>query len=184
MIKTVQLTTPLDDKILETLKIGDKVLISGKIYTARDAAHKRLYELIKNGEELPFDMTGQIIYYTGPAPTPPGKSIGSAGPTTSYRMDKYTLSLLTLGLKATIGKGQRSEEVINSMIRNKAVYFVAIGGAAVVIAKAIKQSKIIAYDELGTEAIRELEVENFPCFVANDIDGNDIFMTEVKKYQK
>ena len=184
MSKTVYLHTPLKDEDLINLEIGDKVFISGTIYTARDAAHKRLVELLKAGKELPFNPKGQVIYYVGPAPAPPGKPIGSAGPTTSYRMDPYSPALLDAGLKGMIGKGPRSKEVIDSMVKNKAVYFAAIGGAAVVIALAIKDAKIIAYEDLGPEALRKLEVENFPCIVANDTKGRDIYEEGVLKYKK
>ena len=184
MPKTVYLQTPLKDEDLIKLEIGDKVFISGTIYTARDAAHKRLVELLEKGKELPFNPKGQVMYYVGPAPAPPGKPIGSAGPTTSYRMDPYSPQMMDAGLKGMIGKGPRSKEVIGSMVKNKAVYFAAIGGAAVVIATSIKEAKIIAYEDLGPEAIRELKVENFPCIVANDTRGNDIYVEGVKKYQK
>ena len=184
MAKTVYLNTPLKEEDLINLEIGDKVFISGTIYTARDAAHKRLVQLLKEGKELPFDIKGQVIYYVGPAPAPPGKPIGSAGPTTSYRMDPYSPALLDAGLKGMIGKGPRSKEVIDSMVKNKAVYFAAIGGAAVVIALSIKNAKIIAYEDLGTEALRELQVENLPCIVANDTKGNDIYKEGVENYKK
>ncbi len=183
MSKEIHLHTPLQSADLEKLSVGDKVLISGTVYTARDAAHKRLVELIKAEKPLPFDIKGQVIYYVGPAPAPPGKPIGSAGPTTSYRMDPYTPILLDIGLKGMIGKGPRSQEVIDSMVKNKAVYFAAIGGAAVVIAQAVKAAKIIAYEDLGAEAIRELKVVNFPVFAANDTQGNDIYKLGVEKYR-
>jgi fumarate hydratase subunit beta len=183
MANEIHLQTPLTIEDLEKLRIGDKVLISGTMYTARDAAHKRLVELIKSGKELPFDIKGQIIYYVGPAPAKPGMAVGSAGPTTSYRMDPYSPILLDAGLKGMIGKGPRGQAVRDSMVKNKAVYFAAIGGAAVVIAKAIKEAKVIAYEDLGTEAIREMKVENFPCFVANDVWGNDIYTEAVEKYK-
>lgn len=184
MADAIYLTTPLNDEDLKKLKIGDKVYISGTIYTGRDAAHKRLVDLVKAGKELPFDIDGQIIYYVGPAPAPPGKAIGSAGPTTSYRMDPYAPDLMDVGLKGMIGKGPRNQAVIDSMVKNTAVYFAAIGGAAVVVAESIKEAKVIAYEDLGTEAIRELKVKNFPCIVANDVLGNDIYQEGVKKYQK
>ncbi len=184
MPKTVYLKTPLKSSDLTGLEIGDKVFITGTVYTARDAAHKRLVQLLEKGEKLPFDPHGQIIYYVGPAPTPPGKAIGSAGPTTSYRMDPYAPALMDAGIKAMIGKGERSKAVIDSMIKNQAVYLAAIGGAAVVISESIKKSEIIAYEDLGAEAIRKLEVENFPCIVANDVKGNDIFIEGVKKYKR
>jgi len=184
MGNTVHLTTPLETEDLEKLQIGDKVYISGTIYTGRDAAHKRLVELVKEGKQLPFDIEGQVIYYVGPAPAPPGKPIGSAGPTTSYRMDPYAPDLMDVGLKGMIGKGPRSQSVIDSMKKNKAVYFAAIGGAAVVVAESIKEAKVIAYEDLGTEAIREMKVDNFPCIVANDVMGNDIYKEGLKKYKK
>ena len=184
MSKVVHLQTPLHNDALAELKIGDKVTVSGIIYTGRDAAHKRLVALIKNNEPLPFDIKGQVIYYVGPAPAPPGKPIGSAGPTTSYRMDPYAPILMDAGLKAMIGKGPRDTSVIDSMIKNKAVYLAAIGGAGVVVAQSIKSARVIAYEDLGTEAIRELQVENFPCIVANDIIGNDIFKEGIKQYQR
>lgn len=184
MADAIYLTTPLNDNDLQQLKIGDKVYISGTIYTGRDAAHKRLVDLVKAGKELPFDIEGQIIYYVGPAPAPPGKPIGSAGPTTSYRMDPYAPVLMDVGLKGMIGKGPRNQAVIESMKKNNAVYFAAIGGAAVVVAESIKEAKVIAYEDLGTEAIRELKVKNFPCIVANDVYGNDIYQEGVKKYKK
>ncbi|HHE39181.1 MAG TPA: Fe-S-containing hydro-lyase [Candidatus Cloacimonetes bacterium] len=184
MTKEIKLQTPLKDNDLEGLHIGDKVLISGTIYTARDAAHKRLVDLIAAGKELPFDIQGQIIYFVGPSPARPGMPIGSAGPTTSYRMDPYSPVLLDNGLKGMIGKGPRSKEVIASMIKNKGVYFAAIGGAAVVMAQSIKEAKVIAYEDLGPEAIRELKVENLPCIVANDVYGNDLFDEGVKEYRE
>lgn len=183
MAEEIHLQTPLKSEDLEKLKTGDKVMISGTIYTARDAAHKRLVELLDQGKELPFDVEGAVIYYVGPAPAPPGRPIGSAGPTTSYRMDPYAPALMEAGMKGMIGKGPRSPEVIDSMIKNKAVYFAAIGGAAVVIADAIKEAKIIAYEDLGAEAIRKMRVENFPCIVANDTRGNDIYKEGVEKYR-
>ncbi len=178
------LKTPLKSEDLEGLKIGEKVFITGTIYTGRDAAHKRLVNLLEEGKELPFDVKGQVIYYVGPAPAPPGKPIGSAGPTTSYRMDPYAPALLDAGLKAMIGKGPRNQQVVDSMIKNKCIYLAAIGGAAVVVAESIKEAKVIAYEDLGTEAIREMRVENFPCIVANDIYGNDIYKEGVKNYRK
>ena len=184
MSEEIHLKTPLSDEEVAKLKIGDKVLISGTIYTGRDAAHKRLVELVDKGDELPFDAKGQIMYYVGPAPAPPGKPIGSAGPTTSGRMDPYAPILMDAGLKGMIGKGPRNQAVVDSMVKNKAVYFAAIGGAAVVVAQAIKASKVIAYDDLGPEAIRELQVEDFPCIVANDIYGNDVYKEGVKKYAR
>jgi fumarate hydratase subunit beta len=183
MITEIQIQTPLQNSKIEQLSGGTKVLLSGRLFTARDAAHKRLVELIKAGKPLPFDIRGAVIYYVGPTPALPGKSIGSAGPTTSYRMDPYTPLLLEAGLKGMIGKGPRSPEVIDALVRYRAVYFVAIGGAGVIMAQAVQSSKVIAFADLGTEAIRELQVENFPVFVANDINGNDIFQMGIAKYQ-
>jgi fumarate hydratase subunit beta len=184
MSTTYNLQTPLTDKDVSQLKIGDKVYLSGTIYTGRDAAHKRLVQLLEDNEELPFDIKGQVMYYVGPTPAPPGKPIGSAGPTTSYRMDPYAPALMEVGLKGMIGKGPRDQAVIDSMVKNKAVYLAAIGGAAVVVAKAIKEAKVIAYEDLGPEAIRELKVENMPCIVANDTFGNDVFKEGIAKYQR
>lgn len=184
MAEPIKIKTPLSDKDVQNLKIGDSVLITGKIYTARDAAHKRLIDLIQKGESLPFDIKGQIIYYVGPAPAKPGYIIGPAGPTTSGRCDPYTPALLLLGLKGMIGKGTRSKEVRGAMEKHKAVYFAATGGAAALISKNIKAVKIIAYEDLGPEAIRELEVEDFPVIVANDAHGGDLYEEGTKKYRK
>ncbi|MEK7449945.1 MAG: Fe-S-containing hydro-lyase [Planctomycetota bacterium] len=185
---TVSLSAPLTDETLAGLKIGAKVKLSGVIYTARDAAHQRLVEEINQAEknnrpaQIPFDLKGQIIYYVGPTPAKPGEVIGSAGPTTSCRMDVYTPTLLAAGLKATIGKGSRSKVVIEAMKKYRAVYFVAVGGAGVLLARCIKKAEVIAYPDLGPEAIRRLEVFDFPLTVANDIYGNDLFQEGVKKY--
>ena len=184
MANPIKITSPLTDKDVEKLKAGDKVLITGVFYTARDAAHKRLIELLEGGKKLPFDIKGQLIYYVGPTPAKPGRIIGSAGPTTSGRMDAYTPRLLELGLKGTIGKGQRSQEVIEAMQKNKAVYLAAVGGAAALIAKTIKKAEIIAYEDLGPEAIRRLEVKDFPAIVINDIYGNDLFKIGIERYKK
>ena len=184
MTQPIKITPPLTDADIEKLKAGDKVLISGVLYTARDAAHKRLIELLDKGEKLPFDIKGQLIYYVGPTPEKPGQVIGSAGPTTSGRMDAYTPRLLELGLKGTIGKGQRSQEVIGAMKKYKAVYLAAVGGAAALIAKTIKKAEIIAYEDLGPEAIRRLEVVDFPAIVVNDVYGDDLFMIGVERYKK
>lgn len=183
MGRTVELNTPLEDEALKDLEIGDKVLLSGTVYTGRDAAHGRLLDLIEKGEELPIDIEGQVIYYVGPAPAKPGKPIGSAGPTTSYRMDPFTPTLLDMGLKATIGKGPRSQEVVKSMKDNNGVYLAAIGGAAALIANSIKKAEVVAYEDLGTEAIRKLEVEKFPTIVANDTEGNDLYDEGTQKYK-
>jgi len=184
MAQPIKITPPLTDADVERLRVGDKVLITGVLYTARDAAHKRLIELLDNGERLPFDIKGQLIYYVGPTPARPGQVIGSAGPTTSGRMDPYTPKLLELGLKGTIGKGQRSKEVIGAMKRYKAVYLAAVGGAAALIAKTIKKVELVAYEELGAEAIRRIEVVDFPAIVANDTYGNDLFEMGVERYKR
>lgn len=179
----VKLNTPLSTEDVENLNIGDKVLISGHIYTARDAAHKRLVELLEKGEELPFDPRGQVVYYVGPSPTKPGKAIGSAGPTTSYRMDAYSPAMLEQGMKAMIGKGMRSQEVKDAMKEYKGVYLAATGGAAALIAKSIKEAEIVAYEDLGPEAIRRLTVEDFPATVINDTRGGDLYEEGRKKYE-
>ncbi len=184
MSERKKITTPLTKEKVETLKAGDGALITGVIYTARDAAHKRLVELIHRGEKLPFDITDQIIYYVGPAPAPPGYPIGSAGPTTSYRMDPYAPILIKNGLRGMIGKGQRSKEVLDAMSEHGAVYFAAVGGAAALIARSIKKAEVIAYPELGAEAVRRLEVVNFPCIVANDVHGGNLFVEGPSKYRK
>lgn len=182
MSDIIRLTTPLSDSDVGELKAGDQVLISGILYTARDAAHKRLIDLLDQGKELPFDISGQIIYYVGPAPARPGKVIGPAGPTTSYRMDPYAPRLMEMGLKGMIGKGSRSSGVIEAMKRYRCVYFAAIGGAAALIARSIKKVDIVAYEDLGTEAIRRLEVEDFKTVVVNDIHGNDLYKDGKEKY--
>jgi len=184
MKEVIKITTPLDNTIINQLKAGDSVLITGDIYTGRDAAHKRLIELIEQGKELPIELKGQIIYYVGPAPAKPGYPCGSAGPTTSYRMDPYAPSLLDLGLKGMIGKGLRSREVIESMKKNKAVYFGAVGGAAALIARSIKKSEVITYEDLGAEAIHRYFVEDFPAIVVIDAKGNNLYETEPPKYKK
>ena len=184
MEKIKKIKAPLTDEVVQNLKAGDSVSITGYIYTGRDAAHKRLVELLRRGQELPIDIKGQIIYYVGPAPTPPGYKCGSAGPTTSYRMDPYTPALLDLGLKGMIGKGFRSKEVIESMKKNSAVYFAAIGGVAAVIAKSIKSSEVVTYKDLGSEAIHKFYVEDFPAIVCIDAKGNNLYETEPSKYAK
>jgi fumarate hydratase subunit beta len=184
MTQAKKITTPLDDKGVMELKSGDSVLINGYIYTGRDAAHKRLIELIDKGQDLPIDIKGQIIYYVGPAPAKPGYPCGSAGPTTSYRMDPYAPVLLDRGLKGMIGKGLRSQEVIESMKKNKAVYFGAVGGAAALIARSIKKSEVVAYEDLGAEAIHRYYVEDFPAIVVIDYEGNNLYQTEPPKYMK
>ena len=166
---------PLDTETISSLKAGDFVYISGTIYTARDAAHKRMSEALAGKGALPIELKNNIIYYLGPSPAREGRVIGSAGPTTSGRMDKYTPALLDLGLKGMIGKGRRSKEVKEAVVRNGCVYFAAIGGAGALLSKAIKASEVVAYEDLGTEAIRKLEVENFPVIVVMDADGNDLY---------
>ena len=173
---------PLNDEKVKELKVGDNVLLTGIIYTARDAAHKRLVEALEQGKKLPFDIKGQTVYYVGPTPEKEGEAIGSAGPTTSYRMDSYAPTLLELGQKGMIGKGIRGGKVIDSMIKNNAVYFGAIGGAGALISKCIIKSEIIAYEDLGAEAIRKLEVKDFPVIVAIDSEGNDLYKLGRKMY--
>jgi len=170
-----RITTPLTKDKVKDLKAGDSVLLSGVIYTARDAAHKRLMELICKGEELPIDVKDAVIYYVGPTPAKPGMILGSAGPTTSYRMDAYAPKLLEKGLKGMIGKGLRSQEVVDSMIKNGAVYFAAIGGAGALIGKCVKKAEIVTYEDLGSEAIRRLEVEDLPIVVVIDSEGNNLY---------
>ena len=180
----IRVTTPLNDEVISKWRSGDKILISGIIYTGRDAAHKRLVELIDKGETLPFEVKGQIIYFVGPTPARPGRAVGSAGPTTSYRMDAYSPRLIEKGLKGMIGKGSRSKEVIEAMIKHKCVYMAAVGGAGALISKCIKSSEIIAYEDLGPEAIRKMEVEDLPVIVVNDTSGNDLYQEGVKKYRR
>lgn len=171
----IRITTPLTEEKVKDLKAGDTVLLSGVIYTGRDAAHKRLVELLEKGEELPIDVKDAVIYYVGPTPAKEGMAIGSAGPTTSYRMDAYTPALLEKGLRGMIGKGLRNDEVVQSMIKNKAVYFGAIGGAAALIGKCVKKAEIVTYEDLGAEAVRRLEVEDFPVVVVIDSKGNNLY---------
>ncbi|RLA90337.1 MAG: Fe-S-containing hydro-lyase [Deltaproteobacteria bacterium] len=184
MTTTVKLTTPLSDQDVASLWIGDKVLLSGVIYTARDAAHKRLIDLLNAGQELPLELQGQVMYYVGPSPARPGQAIGAAGPTTSYRMDPYTPQLLARGLKAMIGKGKRSPEVIEAMIKYRAVYLGATGGAGALISQAIKEAQVVAYEDLGPEAIHRLVVEDFPAIVINDCQGHDLYEEGIKKYAR
>lgn len=179
-----KLNLPLTDEDILGLRAGDSVLLTGTMLTGRDAAHKRLYELIQNGEKLPVDIKGELIYYVGPAPAKPGYAVGPAGPTSSYRMDKYAPSLMDLGLRGMIGKGARSQEVIDSIVRNKGVYLACIGGAAALIAKSIKSEEILCYEDLGTEAIRRYTVEDFPCIVAVDCYGGNVYEDGVKKYSQ
>ena len=175
---------PLTKEEAATLQAGDYVYITGTIYTARDAAHKRMDEALCEGNELPISLEGNIIYYMGPSPAREGRPIGSAGPTTASRMDKYAPKLLDLGLCGMIGKGKRAQTVSDAVVRNGAVYFAAVGGAGALLSKSIKKSEIVAYDDLGTEAIRKLEVENFPVVVVIDKDGNNLYETAIKQYCK
>ncbi len=183
MGNTVRINTPVTTGEVRKLRAGDNVLISGVIYTGRDAAHKRLIELIQKGEDLPVDLDGQFIYYVGPAPAKPGYAAGAAGPTTSYRMDPYTVPLLERGLKGMIGKGLRSREVIEGMKKYGSVYFGAVGGAAALIAKSIRKVEVVAYEDLGAEAIHRFHVEDFPAIVVIDALGNNLYETEPAKYR-
>lgn len=176
--------TPITESITNNLKAGDYIYLSGVIYTARDAAHKRMAETLDRGEDLPFDLKDAVIYYMGPSPARKGQVIGSAGPTTAGRMDKYAPGLLDLGLKGMIGKGKRSKEVIEAVVRNHAVYFAAVGGAGAIISKCIKKSEIICYEDLGTEAIRKLEIEKFPMIVVIDAYGNNLYEIAVDNFRK
>lgn len=178
------INAPLDEKSVRDLHTGDYVYISGTIYTARDAAHKRMYDALLEGKELPIPIENNIIYYMGPSPAREGRPIGSAGPTTASRMDKYTPLLLNLGLKGMIGKGKRLSTVKDAMVKNKAVYFAAVGGAGAILSKCIETSEVVAYEDLGTEAIRKLKVKNFPVIVVMDSEGNNLYETAVLKYQK
>ncbi len=179
-----KLTLPLREEDIKGLKAGDSVLLTGSMLTGRDAAHKRLYELIEQGKELPVDIQGETIYYVGPAPAKPGHAVGPAGPTSSYRMDKYAPALLARGLKAMVGKGARSKEVIDAIVRNGGVYFAAIGGAAALIAKSIKSEELLCYEDLGTEAVRRYVVEDFPCIVVVDSEGSNIYETQPPLYNR
>lgn len=175
---------PLSDEDARSLKAGDYVYLTGTIYTARDAAHKRMQETLERGEELPVEMKNNVIYYMGPSPAREGRPIGSAGPTTASRMDKYAPELLDLGLKGMIGKGKRSQAVQEAIVRNGAVYFAAVGGAGALLSRAITSSEVIAYDDLGTEAIRKLIVKDFPAIVVIDTEGNNLYETAVKEYNE
>ena len=175
---------PLEKEIVKTLRAGDYVYITGTIYTARDAAHKRMDETLREGKELPVPLKDEIVYYMGPSPAREGRVIGSAGPTTASRMDKYTPKLLDLGLGGMIGKGKRSKEVIDAIIRNQSVYFAAVGGAGALLSKCIQESEVVAYDDLGTEAIRRLTVKNFPVIVVIDCEGNNLHETAIEQYKK
>ncbi len=183
MGERIHIETPLTDEVIQKLKVGDSVYLSGTIYTARDAAHKRLIDLIENGERLPFELSGQVIYYCGPTPTPPGRVTGSCGPTTSSRMDKYTPSLLALGLKGMIGKGKRSKEVKDAILKYRAIYFGALGGAGALLSKCVLSSRVFAFEDLGPEAIYILQIREMPLFVINDIYGGDLYEEGIKKYR-
>ena len=178
------ITVPMNKETAGTLRAGEYVYLTGTVYTARDAAHKRMDEILQNGGALPFDIKEQIVYYMGPSPAREGRPIGSAGPTTASRMDKYTPRLLDLGMGGMIGKGKRSPEVIEAVVRNGAVYFAAVGGAGALLSKCITSSEVVAYDDLGTEAVRKLRIENFPVIVVIDSKGNNLYETAVKEYQK
>jgi fumarate hydratase subunit beta len=178
-----QIKLPLTDKVIAELKAGDNVLLTGVIYVARDTANKRIVEALNKGQSPPFDIKGQTIYYMGPAPAKPGNAIGAAGPTTSYRMDSFSPRLMEVGLKGMIGKGQRSQAVLDAIKKYKAVYFAAIGGAGALISKRIKKADLIAYEDLGAEAVRKLEVEDFPVTVINDIYGGDLYQQGKAKYK-
>lgn len=179
-----RISTPLNKEEACKLKAGDYVYISGTIYSARDAAHKRMYETMMEGKEIPLELKDNVIYYLGPTPAKTGQVIGSAGPTTSSRMDKYTPLLLENGLNAMIGKGKRSQAVINAIVKNKAVYFAAVGGAGALLSKCIIKSEVIAYDDLGTEAIRKMEIKDFPVIVVIDSEGNNLYETAVEEFKK
>lgn len=182
MDKKIQ--APISNEDAKSLRAGDYVYITGTIYTARDAAHKRMYEALEKNQQLPIEMANNIIYYMGPSPARKGRPIGSAGPTTASRMDKYAPKLLDLGLKGMIGKGKRSQAVKDAIVRNGSVYFAAIGGAGAILSKCIKKSEVIAYDDLGTEAIRKLYVEDFPVIVVIDSEGNNLYETAIEKYKE
>ena len=178
------INAPFGEEVTSKLKAGEYVYISGTIYTARDAAHKRMAEALSRGEELPFDIKDQVIYYMGPAPAREGQVIGSAGPTTASRMDKYAPELLDLGLRGMIGKGKRSKVVLDGVVQNKAVYLAAVGGAGALLSKCITSAEVIAYEDLGTEAIRKLTVKDFPAIVVVDCDGHNLYETAVEAYRK
>jgi fumarate hydratase subunit beta len=183
-METIKIKTPLDEKTIGKLKSGDQVSITGVIYTARDSAHKRLVEALDKGQKLPLDLQGQVIYYMGPSPAKPGHAIGAAGPTTSGRMDAYAPRLMAEGMKGMIGKGDRTQAVRDAMVKYKAVYFAAIGGAGALISKTVRKADVIAYDDLGAEAIRRLEVVDFPATVINDIYGGDLYQEGKAKYRR
>ena len=177
------ISVPLDQKTVSALCVGDYVYLTGTVYTARDAAHKRMYETLERGGKLPVDLENSLIYYMGPSPARPGMPIGSAGPTTAGRMDKYTPALLDLGLKGMVGKGKRSQAVKEAVVRNGAVYFAAVGGAGALLSRSILSSEVIAYDDLGTEAVRRLEIKDFPVIVVMDSQGNDLYETAAENYR-
>lgn len=179
-----RINAPIEKEAARSLRAGDFVYIDGTIYTARDAAHKRMIEALEKGETLPIEMDGTVIYYMGPSPAREGRPIGSAGPTTASRMDKYTPTLLDMGMGAMIGKGKRSPEVVDGIVRNGAVYLAAIGGAGALLSKCIRESEIVAYEDLGTEAIRKLTVERFPAIVVIDSEGNNLYETALEEYRK
>lgn len=179
-----KITTPITEEVTRDLRSGDYVYITGTMYVARDAAHKRMIEALDCGEKLPIDIKDATIYYMGPSPARDGRPIGSAGPTTASRMDKYAPTLLDLGEKAMIGKGKRTQEVIDAIVRNHAVYFAAIGGAGALLSKCIKKSEVVCYDDLGAEAIRKIEVEDFPVIVVIDSEGNNLYETAIKQYNR
>lgn len=179
-----RIQVPLQEKDIEELKAGDYVYLTGTIYTARDAAHKRMYESMKKGETLPIELKGNVLYYLGPSPAREGQVIGSAGPTTSSRMDKYTPDMLDAGLKGMVGKGKRSTEVVEAIKRNHAVYFAAVGGAGALLAQCIKEAQVVAYEDLGTEAIRRLYIEDLPVIVVIDKEGNNLYETAAEKWKK
>ena len=182
MNKTIQ--APISKDEISKLKAGDYVYINGTIYTARDAAHKRMDDAIANSQELPLNIKNQVIYYMGPSPAREGRVIGSAGPTTASRMDKYAPKLLDLGLGVMIGKGKRNKEVLDAIVRNHSIYFAAVGGAGALLSKCIQKSEVIAYDDLGTEAIRKLEVKDFPVIVVVDEEGNNLYETAIEEYKR
>ncbi len=184
MTEDLHIEVPYSKDTARSLKAGDYVYLTGTIYTARDAAHKRMNETLDKGEKLPFSIEGNVIYYMGPSPAREGRPIGSAGPTTASRMDKYAPRLLNMGLAGMIGKGKRTQEVRDAIVKNGAVYFAAVGGAGALLSKAIKSSEVVAYDDLGTEAIRKLRVENFPVIVVMDSQGNNLYETAIKEYCK
>ena len=179
----MKINTPITHEQIESMRAGEIVYFTGTIYTGRDAAHKRLVETLEKGEKLPIDFNGQVIYYVGPTPAKPGRPIGSCGPTSSYRMDKYSTRLMQEGLKVMIGKGDRSDEFITDMIREKGVYLQAVGGAGALLSRKVKASKVVMYEDLGAEAIYQLEVEDFPAIVTYDLHGGNLIIDEVKKYQ-